>query len=436
MFTPQDSENIKYKRVTSEDDVAETRNNLKETFALPISRTTNYIPLQPRQCCMQEGEKNCRICLEDEDPGTMIAPCRCKGSSKWVHRDCLDLWRFNEKDRAFSQCTECLFQYHFEETQHHDWRRMKFCLFVSRDFCFVTVAVQLLIAVLALLIMLLDKNKNLVDMFGAGCASDGEQLFWCQHELAVYYLCGLLSLLVLLGIFGSTVLCQNGCRIPDLETDDSDVRSPNRESLSQRDGVQQNSAAVERRTAFYRSHRRPRQARRCCEVCCDCLRCCDLCCMPCPYHSRGYYHYHATNNGADCYCPEHTHCGCPCPSHLCRGGCGGGDNGNDGQEIVLIILLVIIIILAVIGFAVGVFIGVIVGQRIVQRHMFLLQKMRLVEEFQVADLSAYELTAPCENEVITSPDEECPIATLVPVPPPAPLHPDDASHLRKLGLLE
>ncbi|GER35148.1 RING/FYVE/PHD zinc finger superfamily protein [Striga asiatica] len=34
----------------------------------------------------------CRICLET-DGRDFIAPCKCKGTSKYVHRECLDHWR-------------------------------------------------------------------------------------------------------------------------------------------------------------------------------------------------------------------------------------------------------------------------------------------------------------------------------------------------------
>ncbi|XP_052487874.1 uncharacterized protein LOC105782931 isoform X1 [Gossypium raimondii] len=34
----------------------------------------------------------CRICLEI-DGRDFIAPCKCKGTSKYVHRECLDHWR-------------------------------------------------------------------------------------------------------------------------------------------------------------------------------------------------------------------------------------------------------------------------------------------------------------------------------------------------------
>ena len=53
----------------------------------------------------------CRICLEEDISGTtFIAPCRCDGNSKYVHRECLSQWRATSP-RAFSQCAECNFKY-------------------------------------------------------------------------------------------------------------------------------------------------------------------------------------------------------------------------------------------------------------------------------------------------------------------------------------
>lgn len=44
-----------------------------------------------------EKEMICRICFTGStDEGTefeMLAPCLCKGSTKWIHRSCLDKWR-------------------------------------------------------------------------------------------------------------------------------------------------------------------------------------------------------------------------------------------------------------------------------------------------------------------------------------------------------
>ena len=37
--------------------------------------------------------ESCRICLEDDCINNMIHPCKCTGSSKYVHKNCLNEWR-------------------------------------------------------------------------------------------------------------------------------------------------------------------------------------------------------------------------------------------------------------------------------------------------------------------------------------------------------
>lgn len=57
----------------------------------------------------------CRICLDDEDDITkLINPCRCSGSSKYVHIDCLKQWRLiSERDGndGRDKCMECKTEY-------------------------------------------------------------------------------------------------------------------------------------------------------------------------------------------------------------------------------------------------------------------------------------------------------------------------------------
>ena len=57
-------------------------------------------------------EKQCRICLEDDNPNDMINPCLCKGTQKYVHRECLNQWRsVNVNPKAFTHCTVCNYEY-------------------------------------------------------------------------------------------------------------------------------------------------------------------------------------------------------------------------------------------------------------------------------------------------------------------------------------
>ena len=407
-------------------------------------------------------DKLCRICLQPDDPEDMIAPCRCKGGSKWVHRDCLDEWRIHEHDRAFSACTECGFQYHFVPTNHRRRLRARFCWFVSRDLCLVATAVQLVIVGLAWIIGLVDRANGqvLLHVFGKeGCsttvAEDGAmtEMGWCHHEeLAVYYAYGLFSLLVLLGIFGCIFLCNNKCQIPDL----SDTNSSIAAAESSAGDVETQSGATRyvphggaddpvthrsvpnHRTQFYR-HRRYRDDRGCCETCC----------MP----RYGYYYpyyYYGPPGDCCCYCPDSGGCCSTSNSGDCCYCChpavshryneySRNSSNNDGAHILLIILLIVVVIMACIGLIVGIFLAIVIGQRVVQRHMLLLEKTRLVDDFPVQDLSRYDLTAEAGSiysaTPIPPPDT---IYNAIPIPPPPTrsMNPNDELHLRKLGLMD
>ena len=64
---------------------------------------------------MNNDENFCRICLEEEDNiNSLIAPCRCSGSSKYVHIQCLQNWRRvsrNNNGVGENECMECNTKY-------------------------------------------------------------------------------------------------------------------------------------------------------------------------------------------------------------------------------------------------------------------------------------------------------------------------------------
>lgn len=96
---------------------------------------------QPQPNRRQYRPRTCRICLETENPkfhsdvasalgisrtssrpvyesddpelGRLLSPCKCKGSSKYVHEGCLDAWRLTDPTAArnFWQCPTCKFNY-------------------------------------------------------------------------------------------------------------------------------------------------------------------------------------------------------------------------------------------------------------------------------------------------------------------------------------
>ncbi|KAL4578009.1 hypothetical protein LXL04_014124 [Taraxacum kok-saghyz] len=145
------------------------------------------------------GEQiQCRICLET-DGRDFIAPCKCRGTSKYVHRECLDHWRAVREGYVFAHCTTCKAPYHLRVHVLADrkWRTMKLRFFVTRDILFIFFSVQIVISILAYLVYLLD----------------GYHKYWLRlawgfdSETSFYYICGALLFFALLGLSGCFITC-------------------------------------------------------------------------------------------------------------------------------------------------------------------------------------------------------------------------------------
>ena len=53
-------------------------------------------------------QSQCRICLESQDRDLLITPCKCNGSMKYVHEQCLKLWILSSNpDINSSSCELC-----------------------------------------------------------------------------------------------------------------------------------------------------------------------------------------------------------------------------------------------------------------------------------------------------------------------------------------
>jgi len=68
----------------------------------------------------------CRFCLEDDtldvpSRGPLISPCACRGTSRFVHRACLDMWRRETTNpRAVIDCITC----HTRYPPMHGWPQL------------------------------------------------------------------------------------------------------------------------------------------------------------------------------------------------------------------------------------------------------------------------------------------------------------------------
>lgn len=88
--------------------------NVPPTFHPPSESLPEF--LQPRP----------RVVYESPDPelGRLLRPCKCKGSSRYVHEGCLRSWRHADPDygkRHYWQCPTCGFQYRLERLRWARW---------------------------------------------------------------------------------------------------------------------------------------------------------------------------------------------------------------------------------------------------------------------------------------------------------------------------
>ena len=330
-----------------------------------------------------EGAMLCRICLGTDEPEHMIAPCSCRGSSKWVHRFCLDEWRAQERVAlAFTHCSVCRFAYEFEteaSSAEQSRRNVQFGLLVTRDIFLFFLCLQGFIAGLGFIIHWIDRAVNCPNepAWSIPCNSTVVTRIYPQDwangnsishlRLGPYYVTAFLLMLLVLGLVGSCLWCLG--KMPQAPA--PGTSSSWRQAVRASDGT----ARVGHAAPGIRRHSRRRDR-------CDCGYCdCDDVCLC----------YYATDGGASCSeCCAGCARGC-CECETCSPSCprAGGAAGECGEAggVLVVIGLAVAVIFVLIGILVGIFFSTIIFQRIVQSHFHLLAMRAEASRLKVKDLA-------------------------------------------------
>lgn len=176
---------------------------------------------------VKKGKAECRLCLQRGDTKDLIAPCRCAGSIKYVHRECLYAWRaHNQHCEHFFRCDLCERPYMLEQVDPADEECMepktKFRCLVAGDITVAVCAVQLLIVFLGMLYAYsVYYSDARFDSFSTFMTFWWENITW-NNDLRPpgFYVIGVLILCALMGLF--TVLmwsinccCKSRCACSD-----------------------------------------------------------------------------------------------------------------------------------------------------------------------------------------------------------------------------
>ena len=64
-----------------------------------------------------------RVTYESPDGGRLLRPCKCKGSQKYVHEDCLGAWRMADplQKRNYWECPTCRYRYRLQRLNWGSW---------------------------------------------------------------------------------------------------------------------------------------------------------------------------------------------------------------------------------------------------------------------------------------------------------------------------
>ncbi len=61
-----------------------------------------------------EKIKECKFCLDTNNPEDFISPCYCKGSLEFVHLECLELYHLEYENKS-NKCGICEYSYNFDK---------------------------------------------------------------------------------------------------------------------------------------------------------------------------------------------------------------------------------------------------------------------------------------------------------------------------------
>lgn len=99
-----------------------------------------------------------RVTYESPDPelGRLLRPCKCKGSARYVHEQCLTLWRHADPSygkRNYWQCPTCGFQYRLDRMVVGQW--------ISSTYAQLALTISILVFLIFLLGFIADPIINL-----------------------------------------------------------------------------------------------------------------------------------------------------------------------------------------------------------------------------------------------------------------------------------
>jgi E3 ubiquitin-protein ligase DOA10 len=111
---------------------------------------------------IEEGKLACRICLDEDDINNLIYPCKCTGTSRYVHKNCLNEWRTITSNENYRyKCEICNYTYQIVISSNSQSCFMKSILSANSFY----VCMNIFAFILGLILKEIDKDHKLIRVF-------------------------------------------------------------------------------------------------------------------------------------------------------------------------------------------------------------------------------------------------------------------------------
>lgn len=139
----------------------------------------------------------CRICLEEDSINNMLHPCKCTGSSRYVHKGCLNEWRniTTNRDNQY-KCEICNYRYKISPSREN---RTCFVKTVLSPNCFY-ILMNIFAYLFSLILNAIDTDNNLIHYIYQPKNNDSREIdmiYWiislgiCLLVLIIYLIIGM-----------------------------------------------------------------------------------------------------------------------------------------------------------------------------------------------------------------------------------------------------
>jgi RING-variant domain len=144
----------------------------------------------------------CRICYSTEvSSSALVSPCKCTGSIKYVHEDCLKAWLTSKGFSAQSHsCELCSHPYEVDSKFEHSFSVKNLLKSELSTVVFLVTLISLLVLLIMLIIYLCDQYQNSTD------SSQAYYVLFIVGSSALLVLIVILIVFVVKSIFINKVL--------------------------------------------------------------------------------------------------------------------------------------------------------------------------------------------------------------------------------------